>query len=137
LLSAVLSYPLRAARRYTKLRLWDEDKDFDFILFADSNSMAIGRFEAALESFAPNGVAPSPLGAVRDEDTGTFRSGVLAVRPSHALFQEMIKAAENKEVEWDGKHAEQARCLRLSAFAMLARCPAKILTIHNAGTSIK
>jgi hypothetical protein len=79
----------------------------------DCDTFVLGRVEAALDWFAPNGVAKSPLGAVFDilGNRTTFNAGVLAVRTNRTLFREMIQAAEKKEVAWDGFWAEQARGL--------------------------
>jgi alpha-N-acetylglucosamine transferase len=95
--------------RYTKLRLWDEEDDFDLILFMDADTLAVGRVEAVLDWFAPNGIAKTPMGAVYDilGDRTTFNAGVLAVRTNRTLFKEMEKAAENREVHWEAFFAEQ------------------------------
>jgi lipopolysaccharide biosynthesis glycosyltransferase len=102
--------------RYTKLQLWNEEDDFDLILFLDSDTLAIGRVEAILEWFAPNNIAVSPLGAAHDVrgDRSTFNAGVLSVQTNRTLFKEMMKAAENKEVSWDGLYAEQASLIHVS-----------------------
>lgn len=102
------------------MRLWDEEDDFDLILYMDCDTFVLGRVEAALDWFAPKGVAKSPLGAVFDilGDRETFNAGVLAVRTNRTLFREMIQAAENREVAWDGNWAEQVLLqLCISTFA--------------------
>jgi hypothetical protein len=95
--------------RYTKLRLWEAEDEFDLILYMDCDTLAIGRVEAALDWFAPNGTAKAPLGAVYDilGNRTTFNAGVLAVRTNRTLFQEMMQAAEKEEVAWEGRFAEQ------------------------------
>jgi alpha-N-acetylglucosamine transferase len=95
--------------RYTKLRLWEAEDEFDLILYMDCDTLAIGRVEAALDWFAPNGTAKAPLGAVYDilGNRTTFNAGVLAVRTNRTLFREMMQAAEKEEVAWEGRFAEQ------------------------------
>jgi hypothetical protein len=85
------------------------EDEFDLLLYMDADTMAIGRVEATLDWFAPNGVPRSPMGAVYDimNDRTTFNAGVLALKPNRTLFLEMVKAAEKEEVAWEGRFAEQ------------------------------
>ena len=47
-----------------------------------------------------------------NNDGATFNAGVMAVRTSHAMFREMIRAAAHEEIAWDGRYAEQVRFCR-------------------------
>ena len=81
----------------------------------DADILCVGRVEAALELLGPGGAAPEhPLGAVPDynNDGATFNAGVMAVRTSHAMFREMLRAAAHEEIAWDGRYAEQVRFRR-------------------------
>jgi hypothetical protein len=119
--------------RYTKLRLWDEEDDFDLILFVDSDTLAIGRVEAVLDWFAPNNVALAPLGAAYDilGDRKTFNAGVLTVRTNRTLFKEMVKAAENEEIVWDGGFAEQASLFHACNAASCTLQQSHISPVHH------
>jgi Glycosyl transferase family 8 len=90
----------RRVHRYTKLRLWDMADEFDLLLYLDADTLALGKVEAALDTFAPNGRnASHPLGAVRDFIRGraTFNCGVMAVQPDKLVFREMV--AEGRRIQ--------------------------------------
>lgn len=95
------------ARRYTKLRLWNMAEEFDLLLYLDCDIIALGRIEAALDIFAPNGSAPQPLGVARDmqNEHATFNTGVLAIQPDHSFFTEMMAAGRNGSVVYDGRNS--------------------------------
>jgi hypothetical protein len=75
----------------------------------DCDTLVLGRVEAALDWFASNDAAKSPLGAVFETlgDGKMFNTGVLAVRTNRTIFKEMILAAEHHEVAWNRRHGEQ------------------------------
>ena len=91
--------------RYSKLRLWDMADEFDLLLYMDCDMIALGRIEAALDIFAPSGVAPQPLGVARDmlNKHASFNTGVMAIQPDHVFFTEMMAAGRNGSVVYDGR----------------------------------
>ena len=91
--------------RYSKLRLWDMADEFDLLLYMDCDMIALGRIEAALDIFAPSGVAPQPLGVARDmlNKHASFNTGVMAIQPDHVFFTEMMAAGRNDSVVYDGR----------------------------------
>jgi hypothetical protein len=97
----------RARCRFTKLRLWEWQDEFDLLLYLDADTLARGRIEAVLDHFAPNGTAPRPLGAAGGTQRGgqVFNAGVMAIQPSRAVFAAMLKAG--RTMEYPTKFAEQ------------------------------
>ena len=85
-------------------------QDFDLLYYMDADTLAIGRVEAALDVFAPNGTAAHPLGAARDHinNRRTFNAGSMAIQPDAAFFDFMMRAGRADEVPYDAKYAEQA-----------------------------
>jgi hypothetical protein len=73
----------------------------------DSDMLALGNIESALDAFAPNSTAPRDLGAVRDIINGgrTFNAGFMAIQPSRSRFADMMRAG--REMRFDGRYAEQ------------------------------
>ena len=70
--------------------------DFDLILYLDCDMIALGRVEAVLDYFAPDGSAPQPLAVARDliDEHASFNTGVMAIQPDHAFYEEMIAAGK-------------------------------------------
>lgn len=100
----------RLPRRYTKMRVFDLADDFDLLLYMDADMLAMGRIEAVLDYFAPNGIAKQPVGFVRDWINGraTFNAGFMAVQPSHEFFADVMAMGQNKSLEFDGTFGDQS-----------------------------
>jgi hypothetical protein len=88
--------------------MWEWHNEFDLLLYLDADTLAVGRAEATLDHFAPNGTAPHPLGAAPTfiNEGRTFNAGVLAVQPSRAFFSALMAAGET--LEYHAGFAEQA-----------------------------
>lgn len=95
--------------RHTKLRLFDMAEEFELLLYLDCDLIALGRIEAVLDYFAPDGIAPQPLAVARDliNEHATFNSGVMALQPDHAFFDAMIAAGKAGVGGSDHMHGEQ------------------------------
>ena len=93
--------------RFTKLRLFDMADDYDLILYLDADILVLGRIEAALDWFAPNGKALTPMAAARDilNYRRTFNAGVMTIQPDKALFKQMLEAGDT--LEYQAGWAEQ------------------------------
>jgi hypothetical protein len=74
----------------------------------DADTLAVGRVEAVLDWFAPNGTAAAPLGAVPIQGGRSLNAGVMAVAPSHKVFEEMLVARADPALKYDARYAEQS-----------------------------
>jgi glycogenin glucosyltransferase len=98
----------RFKNQYTKLNIWSFDKlGIDSLVYLDADTLVRRNFDELFDSPFNFAAVPDVYGAGDPRGFSiTFNAGVLALRPSTAVLQDMIR--KTRTAEYPLKQAEQA-----------------------------